>query len=615
MRLLRPIGLLLILAVAGCATVGGPSPQQLSQARQARAMEAQGRFADAAQAYLNLADQSEGGADYFRLRAAEAWRDGGDLDHAARILQNVTRKRLSSGDRARFDLMQAEIALAHGNSARALKLTAAVHALPPDLQLRASELRARALAQSGRPFAAARLRVGMDAQLQGLDQADNRRQIVKLLMGMGAPALQQRAGNLADDDPMQRWVGEVLAQMGVAAARPAPELDHPVGTLLPGSSVQQGYKAPTRIALLLPASGPLAPAAKVIREGFFTGYFNHHGDDSGARPPVRSYDTGTSAASALAAYHKAVADGAGLVVGPLSRDAVAALLKQAPLPVPVLALNHPDQDGLPPPHVTEFGLQPETEGVEVADHMRQQGIRQALIFVTSEDFAQRAGRAFATQFTADGGKVLQTITLDPSAVDYSDQLKGLDPDKLAKAGVFVSMRPFSARLLLPQLHLAKLDLPVFATSHVYAGSDDPDDDGDLDGVEFCDAPWLFDAQPGLPARGLLEQSLPSVRTGSGARLFALGMDAWALAPYLDWLRDHPGSYLAGATGQLAEDDFGRIRRALIWVRFHNGIARPVSGSLEAGTPSSSPVAPATSASSPAPATSSPTAPAGQGGGR
>jgi outer membrane PBP1 activator LpoA protein len=160
------------------------------------------------------------------------------------------------------------------------------------------------------------------------------------------------------------------------------------------------------------------------------------------------------------------------------------------------------------------------------------------------------------------------------------------------AGIFISMRPQDARLLLPQLQLARVALPVFGTSHVYAGVDDAGADNDLNGVEFCDAPWLFDAQPGLPSHAQIAAALPSAR-GTLARLFAFGMDAWSLVPYLDWLRGHPGSYLPGASGQLTADQFGRVRRVLVWAKFVDGLARPLGGSLELdNAPAGTPPAPA-----------------------
>jgi outer membrane PBP1 activator LpoA protein len=591
MRRFRATGLIVFLiaglVLAGCATVSGPTPQQQAQSQQADALYRQGRFDAAAQAYLALAAQSYSSRDYFRVRAAEAWRQEGDLDRAAQALADVNRRRLPATDAMRYDLLQAEIALKRGDAASALQLTGAPSSFAPDLQLRALELHARAQELGGDAWGAATTRVSMDTRLSGLDQAQNRTQVLKLLAGLGAGPLQQRAETLAPQDPMQRWVDEALAQAGVAVARQQPSLEHPVGTLLPGADARQGYRMPQRVALLLPTSGTYASAGNAVREGFFTAYFDA-ARHAGERPPVRVYDSGGSAAQAVSAYQQAAADGAQLVIGPLNREAVAAVLGQAQLPVPVLALNHPDNGALPPPGVTEFGLLPETEGTQAAQHMRDRGLQNALVLVSSEDFAQRAAKAFQAQFEGQGGHVAGMLALDPGAVDYAAQIRGLDAGALANAGIFVSMRPPQARLLLPQLHLAGVAKPVFGTSHIYAGNDDPAADADLNGVEFCDAPWLFNAQPGLPDRGDIAAALPVVR-GAGARLFAFGMDAWALAPYLDWLRAHPGSYLPGATGQLAEDDFGRVQRVLTWARFSNGVARPLDGSLELGAPTLQPM--------------------------
>lgn len=594
MRVFRAIFLICILLLAGCATVSVPSPQQQAQAQHADALFAQGNFPQAAQAYMDLAAQHSRADDYYRLRAADAWRENGSLDNAAQSLQGINRKRLQPADAQRYDLLRAEIALKHGDAARALQLAGApVSGLPPNLRMRAQELRARAQQKTGDAWAAARTRASMDAHLSGFDQSQNRDQIITLLSGMGAPALQQHAATLAPGDPMQRWTRVALEQLGVAVAHAQPALNHPVGTVMPGMQQGQGFNMPQHVALLLPTSGSLAAAGNAVREGFFTAYFD--GDQAGKRPVVRVYNTGGIPAKASAAYQQAVADGAQLVIGPLTRDTVTALLAQATLPVPLLALNRADNGVLPPPDVTEFALLPESEGAQAAEHMHDTGLLNAEVIVSTEDFAQRAGKAFKVQFTALGGRVTQMMSLDPTAIDYANQIKSLGVGHAPNSGIFISMRPSQARLLIPQLRLGGLTLPVFATSHIYAGTDDPESDSDLDGVEFCDTPWLLNAQPGLPARSQIAALLPAAR-GTSGRLFAFGMDAWALAPYLDWLRAHPESYLPGATGQLAEDDFGRITRVPAWARFVNGVAQPVTGSLEMGAPTALPAAaPATDA--------------------
>ena len=626
MRLSRvtATGLLFSLALAACVPVNAPrSPAELAAAQSAEALSRQGQFDRAAQAWLALATQSRGHADSYRLLAAEAWREEGQLERAAPVLDSIKRQRLSGDEPLRFDLLLAELALDRHDAATALRLTTQPNVVaPPALQLRLLEWRARAMAASGDRWGAARTRVQMDGQLSGFDHTQNRQQILDLLNQVGVASLKQRAAAMQRGDRMLPWVNEALSQLGVAVAQPPPDLQQPVGTLLPGAdaNVREGYKVPTQVALLLPNDSNYAAASTAIRQGFFAAYLDA-GRNHAPRPLVRVYDSQGTADGAVKAYQQAVSDGARLVVGPLTRGEVAAVFSQPQLPVPVLALNHPDDRQLPAADASEFGLLPETEGAQAADHMVERGLRQVYVLVSTDDFAQRAAGAFKAELAARGGQLAGAITLPPGVTSYAGIITGLKfptaPAASAPAtsgtaapaesslvndvGIFISMRPAQARVLLPQLRIAQVNLPVFATSHVYEGSDDVAANRDLDGVEFCDAPWLFDAQPGLPNHDGIAARLPAAR-GGAARLFAFGMDAWNLVPYLDWLRAHPGSYMPGASGQLAADQFGRVRRVLIWAQFQNGLARPLGGSLQMDdVPSNAP--PATTG--PSPAASSP----------
>lgn len=621
MRPIRLSSLLLVLALAGCATtVSVPTPQQQAQEQHAGQLFDNGQYARAAQAYQALASQYRASRDHFRLRAAEALHAAGSLAQASQALNRVDRDRLQPADARHYDLLKAEIALAQGNPAPALQLSDNPN-LPVPMRQRLLTLRAQALAASGRPWQAVRIRVTLDPLLAGDDRAHNSQQIFTLLSGLGVEALKQRASTLAPSDPMYRWLTQTLGQMGVPVARLAPELAQPVGTMLPGGHQVEGYRMPQQVALLLPLSGPLAAAGNAIRQGFFAAYFQTS-DGTRSLPPVKVYDTTGTTDGALTAYQQAATNGATLVVGPLTQDGVSAILGQPVLPTALLALNHPDDQTLPPAQVTEFALRPEAEGIQVARHMLRRGLTQAVVLTSGESFAQRAADAFKTQFEGNGGHVSTMQTLDPAVVNYATQIQSLHMtgrpdvdagsspapglDTLTGTGIFISMRPEQARLLMPQLHLAGINLPVFATSHVYDGEDNPVADGDLDGVEFCDAPWLFNAQPGLPSHAALASVLPSAR-GTSARLFAFGMDAWSLVPYLDWLRSHPDSYLPGATGRLSEDGFGHVHRTLIWASFGHGLAHPMDGNLQLGTPTQQPAPSASTpgAALPMPATSTP----------
>jgi outer membrane PBP1 activator LpoA protein len=606
MRLCRlaASGLLISVALSACVPSVVPrSPAEAAAAQSADDLAHQGQFERAAQAYLALAAQTPDRADHYKLLAAQAYAQENALDRAMPIVAGLHREQLADDDQPVFDLLRAQVALDQRNAPLALQITTST-TVPQNLQPRLLDLRAQAMADTGDLWGAARTRVQLDGMLQGPDRQKNRDQAVSLLARLGAEPLKQRAAAMQSGDPMLPWVIEALGRLGVTVAQAQPNLGQPVGTLVPGSnaSVREGYKMPARIALLLPNSDGLVAASSAIREGFFAAYFQAS-DTHAPRAAVRVYDSGGNAASAIKAYDQAVADGAQLVVGPLTRPEVMGVLGQSSLPVPVLALNRSENKSLPAGTTSEFALLPEDEGAQVADHMIDRGVHSAYVVISNDDFAKRSAAAFKTELQAKGGQIAGEAQIASGNVNYGDAINALNAGSpAADAGIFISMRAEQARLLLPQLRVARISLPVFATSHIYGDMENATADRDLEGVEFCDAPWLFDAQTGLPSYQDVATQLQTARGGT-AQLFAFGMDAWNLVPYLDWLRSHPGSYVPGATGQLTADTFGHVNRALTWLKFQDGVAHPMTGDLQMEN------APASSGSAPAPASTAP-APAG-----
>ncbi|RUL76650.1 penicillin-binding protein activator [Dyella choica] len=594
-------GLLISLALSACVPAVVPrSPAEIAAAQHAANLAGQGQFDQAAQAYMALAAQTPSRTDHYKLLATEAYREENALDRAAPIVSAIDRDKLADDEPVRLDLLRAEIALRQRDASTALRLTTQPNLnVPPNLRPRLLILRADALAGTGDLWGAARSRIELDDTLHGVDRAQNRDQALILLTKLGAEPLKQRAAAMQSGDRMLPWVNEALGRLGVTVAQAQPNLEQAVGTLVPGSgaSVREGYKMPAHVALLLPNNDGLVAVSAAIREGFFTAYFQS-ADTHAPRATVRVYDSGGNAASAIKAYNQAVSDGAQIVVGPLLRTEVTGVLGQSSLPVPVLALNHLENRNLSAGTASEFALMPEDEGAQAADHMVERGLHNAYVLISGDDFAKRAAVAFKAELQAKGGQIAGNAQLPSSGVNDSDAINALNVSSAGTdAGIFISMRAEQARLLLPQLRVQRISLPVFGTSHIYGGSDNATADRDLEGVEFCGAPWLFDAQSGLPSYHDVAGQLPAARSGT-SQLFAFGMDAWNLVPYLDWLRSHTGSYLPGATGQLAVDTFGHVKRVLTWLKFQDGVARPSNGSLELdSTPAG--VAPASSVPTPA----------------
>jgi outer membrane PBP1 activator LpoA protein len=592
--------LMLCVLLSGCVELEPADQLPPPEVTAAERMYQQGDFDGAAQGFLDLASAHSSERDHYRLRAAEAYREEGNLDAAAQALSGVKTRRLTGEEVTRYALLDAEIALAHNEPARALeRLSFAEESVPPPLRLRTLELRARAQAANGDAIGSARTRMALDRYLGGNDRAQNEKQLVDTLRAVGPEKLKQQATALPPNDPLTPWVNQALHASGQALPQVVLRPGEPVGTLMPGGQsnavAREGYRPSRRIAVLLPTAGPLKAVAQPIRDGFFAAYF---ADTNPERPEVRTYDSGDTPQQAVDAYQRAVAEGAERIVGPLRRDAVSAVFAQGALPVPILTLNQPEH-GTAPPGSAAFGLNPDSEAAQAAEHLLERGIRSAVIITATDEWAERAALAFRAQLENHNGEVLGDARIKEGEINYAAQIRqalaavhassaapplpGAAPStavpEAPAVGIFISMRPQQARLLMPQIKLAGYNgVPVVATSHIYSGNADPGQDRDLDGVEFCDAPWLFDVASGVPLYSEMSRVLDSVR-GAGARLFALGLDAYSLLPYLEWLSQHHEAYLPGATGQLSEDELDRIQRLLVWARFEGGIARPINGGL------------------------------------
>lgn len=193
------------LLFAGCAQMGQPrDTANTPEAADADQFYQQGDFTRAAQAFLDLAAIHASGRDHYRLRAAEALREEGDLAAAADALDGVKARRLNDDDALRLTLIEAEIAISRHDPARALaQLNLVDAALPLNLRVRVLELRARAQADAGDALDSARTRAALDRWLGGNDRVQNEAQIVETLRKLDADAIKRQAAALP---PRMRYI-------------------------------------------------------------------------------------------------------------------------------------------------------------------------------------------------------------------------------------------------------------------------------------------------------------------------------------------------------------------------------------------------------------------------
>jgi outer membrane PBP1 activator LpoA protein len=596
---LRLVVLLLIALLAGCA--GAPDVRERVPGEEtARALAAKGEFRAAAEAYLAAAEASDElrRRAELRLAAARTWLRAAELARAEQILRNTVLPGNAADLRLESDLLLAEIALGRSQPGRALqRLPATVpDSLPIDLRRQLLDLRARALLDSGDALDSVRERLLLTTLLDG-GEAELANQVA--LLG----ALRNLGPALPDPNQVEPalagWIA--LARLASGPPRHAVALegelaewrtrhpDHPARPELLERLLAERAAVPTpsSIAVLLPLRGPLAGAASAIRDGFLAALYADPEAGFGNAPnvTVRFYD---SSSDALGAYGEAVTDGAESIVGPLRKEAVAELAA-IPLPVPVLALNRLAEQEVSNGFLRQFALAPEDEAIEVADRAWLDGHRQMVVLTPTTDFGQRVAAAFRDRWESLGGRLLETWGYDPGQNDFSEPITALlgltasesryralrgalgrslefEPRRRRDAdAVFLAALPRQARLLKPQLafhHAA--DLPVYATSHVFAPGTQAEADRDLNGLRFCDMPWTLGAMDATLAGGL------PTAVGASGRLFALGADAYGLLPYLARLQADPGSRLDAQTGLLWLDERGIVHRQLLCAEFAEG---------------------------------------------
>ncbi len=335
-----------------------------------------------------------------------------------------------------------------------------------------------------------------------------------------------------------------------------------------------GYRPPARVAVVLPMGGSLAAPAAGVRDGFLSAYYG----ETRRRPVVKFYDSQGTGAGALAAVAKARAEGAQMIIGPLTREEVNAVAGSADGSFPIIALNRGAMAA--PKGTTSFALMPDEEGAAASNRMLGRGLKHALVFSNGSDNAARAIAAFREALGKRGGSVVEVIAISGETANLTTRLAALRSAPVPPQAVLLALDAGQGRAIAAQLHSSALaDLPRLATSQILSGAN-AKADAELDGVEYPELPWLLDQASGLPEADALARSLPSAR-GPSQRLFAFGADAWKLCAWFDLLYNQPGASITGATGRLSIDVSGPVKRMPAWAVFVGGRGRPAAAATQA----------------------------------
>jgi outer membrane PBP1 activator LpoA protein len=335
----------------------------------------------------------------------------------------------------------------------------------------------------------------------------------------------------------------------------APDQPPPPATP-PSASQREPVKAAAHIALLLPAgSNAFARHAEAVKTGFLTA-----AKTQGSAPlPIRIYAVSDDDQQTVATYLQALASGARLVVGPLTRDGVTALVRSDAIAVPTLALNVPDGATPLPENLYTLSLQIEAEARQLARFAFKEGRLNAFTVTGETPLLRRMHQAFVEEFKRLGGKHVAeyAFTADPAGLGRLKQAAALGVADM----VFLALDFQRARIVRPYLD----PLALYATSQVLSGGSGPLAGFDLASVRLLDMPWLL--QPDHPAVMVYPRQDYHDAVDL-ERLYALGIDAFRVAQEL--LAGRTDMTLDGVTGRITLGRDQHFVRELLSAQFSDG---------------------------------------------
>jgi outer membrane PBP1 activator LpoA protein len=164
----------------------------------------------------------------------------------------------------------------------------------------------------------------------------------------------------------------------------------------------------------------------------------------------------------------------------------------------------------------QFGLSPIDEAQQVAELAIRQNKFTAAVFYPDSEWGRRLNKAFTEHYELLGGKVLTATNYATNTNDYRRPIRALfnldqsairhrkvenTISKKAQSEpyrrqdidmIFLVATHHSARGIMPAFKFHRAgDLPVYSTSHVYTGTVNRELDSDLNGLVFCDLPWIL----------------------------------------------------------------------------------------------------------------------------
>ena len=548
--------------------------------------------------------------DSMLLRASSLIASAGDIEQSATVLTRIDPDKLDDAEFIEYSLLGIELDLLMSNWAMALgwfetdRYVLLSTTFDRNTRLRTLELKSDANFAQG-DFEQSLLTSIQIAQLmtKKVDVAKIHNKIWRQLNTLSYGFLLQGqehknsslAGWLQLAELSRRYQHSQQAQIQQYQSWQQRWRRHPAA-LVPPAPFKAGLnymRPPAQVALLVPLQEQYEVPSYTLLDGFMEAYYELLAQTQNSMniesdlPRVRIYDT--SVYSVQKAYNNAIEDGAEIIIGPMRKSKVAALLAMPELPVPTISLNRlEDSPSMPMKNLLQFGLSPLDEMSQIADRAWQNGQRKVLIIAPDSGWGTRANEFFKQYWSSKGGTVLDSLSYPSSINDFTPLLKrplqidlseerGLQLKRFINSRVKFNPRrrqdidlvvvlgyPVRARQIKPALDfLYAADIPVVATSHIYSGVEQVGLDRDLSGVEFVAMPWTLPGQ--MPSQLKPNQQLHTAYR----HLYAMGYDAFLIHRHLPRLSAEQAIPIFGSTGLLSLSD-GVIKRMAKWAEFKRG---------------------------------------------
>jgi len=579
-----------------------PAPESIDESRPVT--EKQLSLSEEAEKMVALAEENDSRIEQqkYRIQAARLYIEAGKIEQAKTQL-NILREygTPDESDAMAMLILSAEIDVAEKNTASASELIAKIKPVTREQQIDFYALQADLDYLSGRYMSAVDRRVQLSAYI--VDENSRYRNNIKIWTALSNLSNAQLESQQTSNPTIASWID--LAKVMRSGQQNISQLENDIldwATRHPDHMVSQTFinelitnyqkDALTikHIAVLLPMQGDLSSISATVKNGLLSAFYNDA--DSSIKPVINFYDTSDKEMTFYQLYQEAIDDGATNIIGPLDKAVISQLAQQNELEVSVLALNYAENPLSRTENLFQFGLAPEDEARQVAELAIRQNKKRAAVFYPDSEWGNRLNAVFTEHFESLGGKVLTTANYATNTNDYRRpirQLFNLDQSAIRHHKVentigkkaqtipyrrqdidmiFLAATHRSARGIMPafKFHHAA-DLPVYSTSHVYTGKVNRELDRDLNGLIFCDMPWVL--RNDSPLNKVFIKNWPQQE--SFTRLFALGIDAYHLVYNLDYLKNKEYAFYDGQTGNIQLDENNRITRKLLWARFVNGL--------------------------------------------